>query len=313
MSNEPLLEEQAISTSVPAVSPPPGPEGSKLRRAVGTFLEGARRFVRTEPLGAVSLAVVVLFVLVALFAPWIAPYDPVRQFRTDLLSPPSASFWLGTDEVGRDLLSRVIFGARTSLMIALGVTLCGLIVGTVIGLLSGYFGRWPDMVLQRISDAIQAVPPLVLLLFLAVLLGPSIRNTIIALSVVVIPQFNRIVRGEAIRLREEPFVEAARATGAGHLRIMTKHLLRNLLAPMFTLATLVFASVMIVESALSFLGIGTPPPTPSWGRMLSDGLRYVERAPWIVLSPGIALSVAVFGFNLLGDALRDFFDPRLRR
>lgn len=162
-------------------------------------------------------------------------------------------------------------------------------------------------------DAIQSVPPLVLLLFMAVVLTPSIQGTIIALVVVITPSFNRVVRAETLRIREEPYLEAARATGAGVLRIMRRHILPNMVAPLVTMSSLLFASVIIAESALSFLGIGTPPPTPSWGLMLSEGVRYVEIAPWMVIAPAIVLSAAVFAFNLLGDALRDFLDPRLHR
>jgi peptide/nickel transport system permease protein len=272
-----------------------------------------RDFARAQPLGAAALLLITVFVLAALLAPWIAPHDPLEQFRRDILAEPSAQFPLGTDDLGRDVLSRAIHGARTSLLVGVATTAVSLVLGTAIGVVSGYAGRAVDVVLQRVMDAVQAVPGIVLLLFIAVVLGPSVRNTVIALTVVITPSFNRIARAETLRIREERYVEAARATGAGVPRILALHVLPNLLAPVLTLGSLIFASVIIAESALSFLGIGAPPPTPSWGLMLSEGVRYVERAPWIILVPAVLLSLAVFGFNLLGDALRDHLDPRLAR
>jgi len=276
-------------------------------------VSAVRQFVRAQPLGAIALVLITVFVLAALLAPWIAPHDPLEQFRRDILSEPSARFPLGTDDLGRDVLSRAIHGARTSLLVGVATTAASLVLGTAIGVVSGYFGRAVDVVLQRVMDAVQAVPGIVLLLFIAVVLGPSVRNTVIALTVVITPSFNRIARGETLRIREERYVEAARATGAGVPRILLRHVLPNLLASVLTLGSLIFAGVIIAESALSFLGIGAPAPTPSWGAMLSEGVRYVERAPWIVLVPAALLSLAVFSFNLLGDALRDHLDPRLQR
>lgn len=271
-----------------------------------------RAFLTAQPLGAVGLVLITLFVLTAIFAPWLAPHDPLQQFRHDMLAPPSGSFLLGTDDLGRDVLSRVIYGARTSLFIGFVTTAVSLVLGTLLGIVSGYFGRVVDVVLQRVMDAVQAIPGIVLLLFIAVVLGPSIRNTIIALTVVITPSFNRIARGETLRVREERYIEAARATGASVVRILARHVLPNVFAPVLTLGSLIFAGVIIAESALSFLGIGAPPPTPSWGLMLSDAVRYVERAPWLIIVPSVVLSLAVFSFNMLGDALRDHLDPRLR-
>jgi len=276
-------------------------------------LMALRTFVRAQPLGAVALVLITVFVLAAILAPWIAPHDPLEQFRRDILAEPSAQYPLGTDDLGRDVLSRAIHGARTSLLVGVATTGLSLVLGTAIGVVSGYFGRAVDVVLQRVMDAVQAVPGIVLLLFIAVVLGPSVRNTVIALTIVITPSFNRIARGETLRIRQERYVEAARATGAGVPRILFRHVLPNMFASVLTLGSLIFAGVIIAESALSFLGIGAPPPTPSWGAMLSEGVRYVERAPWIILVPAALLSAAVFSFNLLGDALRDHLDPRLQR
>jgi peptide/nickel transport system permease protein len=295
---------------------PPTPRSSEApprRRGPAAFWTGLKRFVRTEKLGAVSLALITIFVIMAVFAPLLAPYDPLLQNRRNLTEAPSGTFLLGTDDLGRDVLSRLIYGARSSMIVSVVTTVVSLVLGTVIGVASGFFGRRKDTVIQRLMDAIQSVPPLVLLLFLAVVLTPSMSSTIIALTIVITPSFNRVARAETMRIREETYIEAARATGSSSLRTMVKHVLPNMAAPMMTMASLLFAGVIIAESALSFLGIGTPPPTPSWGGMLSSGARYVELAPWMILAPGLILSIAVFAFNLLGDALRDFFDPRLQR
>ncbi|NEK57682.1 ABC transporter permease [Geodermatophilus sabuli] len=295
---------------------PPTPSSSEApprRRGAAAAWAGLKRFIRTEKLGAVSLALITVFVVMAVFAPLLAPYDPLQQFRRNLTEAPSGTFWLGTDDLGRDVLSRLIYGARSSMIVSVVTTVVSLVLGTLIGVTSGFLGKRKDMVIQRLMDAIQSVPPLVLLLFLAVVLTPSMSSTIIALTIVITPSFNRVARAETMRIREETYIEAARATGSSSLRTMVKHVLPNMAAPMMTMASLLFAGVIIAESALSFLGIGTPPPTPSWGGMLSSGARYVELAPWMIIAPGLILSVAVFAFNLLGDALRDFFDPRLQR
>lgn len=272
------------------------------------------RFIREQPLGAVALLLIAMFVTLAALAPWIAPYDPLAQDRGQIMMSPSPEHLQGTDELGRDVLSRAMFGARTSLLISVATLLVGGLIGLVTGIISGYFGgTWIDSIIQRCMDALMAVPSIVLLLFIAALLGPSMRNTVIALSLLVIPSFNRVARGEMLRIREETYVEAARSVGCGTWRILTRYGLPNLMAPLFVLTSLLFAIVLIAESALSFLGIGTPPPTPSWGRMLSEGSRSLEIAPWIALFPGLALSANVLAFNLLGDALRDFLDPKQRR
>jgi peptide/nickel transport system permease protein len=270
--------------------------------------------VKEQPFGAVALALIAFFVGMAILSPWLAPYNPLEQDRAHIMAPPSGAHLFGTDELGRDLLSRTMAGARTSLLISVSTLAVGGLIGLVLGILSGYFGgSWVDTVIQRCMDSLMAVPSIVLLLFIAALLGPSIRNTVIALSLLVIPSFNRVARGEMLRIREETYVEAARSIGCSTWRILTRYGLPNLMAPLFVMASLLFAVVLIAESALSFLGIGTPPPTPSWGRMLSEGSASMEIAPWIALFPGIALSVSVLAFNLLGDAMRDFLDPKQRR
>jgi peptide/nickel transport system permease protein len=276
-----------------------------------TARRGLRHLVRTQPLGVVALALIALFVLAAVLAPVLAPFDPVAQHRESFQQPPSAQFLMGTDDLGRDIFSRVLYGARTSLLVSVATLTAGGIIGIAIGVASGYVGGSAlDTALQRVMDTLMAIPGIVLLLFVAALLGPSVRNTVIALSLLVIPSFNRVARGEMLRIREELYIESARASGCSTWRILRRHGLPNLLAPLLVVTSLLFAIVIIAESALSFLGIGTPPPTPSWGAMLSEGSRYMEIAPWMVVFPGGILTVAVLAFNLLGDALRDFFDPK---
>lgn len=272
------------------------------------------RFILTQPLGAVALFIIAGLVVAAVFAPLIAPFDPITQNRANFQSPPGGKFLMGTDDLGRDVFSRVLFGARTSLLVSVATVLIAGSLGVAIGTLSGYYGgRWVDSLIQRIMDTLMAVPGLVLLLFIAALLGPSIRNTIVALSLLVVPSFNRVARGEMLRIREEPYVEAARASGSGVVRILVRHGLPNMFAPLVVIGSLMFAVVLIAESALSYLGIGTPPPTASWGRMLSEGTKFLETSPWMVVFPGGILTIAVLAFNLLGDSLRDFLDPKRTR
>lgn len=272
------------------------------------------RFVRTQPLGAVALLMIAIFVIAAVFAPLIAPFSPTEQFREHFNARPGGDFLMGTDHLGRDIFSRILYGARTSLIVSVVTVVVAGTVGTVLGTVSGYFGgRWIDTVFQRLMDTLMAIPGLVLLLFIAALLGASVRNTIIALSLLVVPAFNRVARGEMLRIREEPFVEAARVNGCSTLRILVRHGLPNQAAPLMVIASLMFAIIIIAEASLSFLGIGTPPPTASWGLMLADGRQYMETAPWMVVFPGAVLTVAVLAFNLLGDALRDFLDPKRSR
>ncbi|GLZ06229.1 peptide ABC transporter permease [Actinomadura sp. NBRC 104412] len=303
------MSREAVADPRPVPKTGEAAHAATRRRSVAAIVA----FARAQPTGAVCLVLILLFVLAAIAAPLAAPYDPLQQHRADLLASPGARYPLGTDALGRDVLSRILYGARTSLLIGVATILLSVVIGTFFGILSGLLGRGVDIVVQRVMDAVHAIPPIVLLLFISATLGPSLPNVIIALVVVITPGFNRLARGETLRIREETYVEAARATGAGLLRIMGRHVLPNLLASMFTLATVSFAGVIIAESALSFLGLGAPPPTPSWGGMLSDGLQYVTEAPWLVLVPAIVLSLAVFAFNLVGDALRDHLDPRMKR
>ena len=274
----------------------------------------AMRFLaRRYPLGAIGGAIMVVFALTALLAGLIAPYDPLATNSAHSLAPPGTAHWMGADNFGRDVYSRILHGARISLAVGIGSTALGCLFGVILGLLSGYLAGWVDLLVQRLIDILQALPLLVLALVMAAALGPSIRNTIIAIAIPLIPTVARVIRANTLALRELPFVEAARAIGMSDLRIALRHVLPNTLAPLIVLATAQFGSAILTEAALSFLGLGIPEPFPSWGRMLSESAaEYVRTAPWLVIFPGLAISLVVFGTNLLGDAVRDFLDPRQR-
>jgi len=256
---------------------------------------------------------VLAIVLMAIFAGWITAFDPTSTSARDSLAKPGAVHLLGADFMGRDMWSRIVFGARISLAVGIGSTTLGCLLGVSAGLSSGYFGGWLDLITQRLMDMLQSLPLLVLALVMAAALGPSIQNTIIAISIPLVPTVARVIRSNTLMLREMPFVEAARAIGMSEVAIAVRHVLPNTLAPLIVLATAQLGSAILVEAALSFLGLGIPEPYPSWGRMLSESAaEYVRTAPWLVVYPGLAISLAVFGTNLLGDALRDVLDPRLR-
>ena len=265
------------------------------------------------PLGAIGAVIMVVFVFLAVFADYLTVFDPLSTNAAISLARPGGSHWLGTDFMGRDMYSRIIYGARISLAVGLGSTALGCSIGVALGLASGYLGGWTDLVIQRVVDILQGMPLLVLALVMAAALGPSLGNTIVAISIPLIPYSARVIRSNTLILRELPFVEAARAVGMSELRIALRHILPNTLAPLIVLATAQLGAASLTEASLSFLGLGIPEPHPSWGRMLSESAaEYMRTAPWLVIFPGIAISLAVFGTNLLGDALRDMLDPRLR-
>jgi len=268
-----------------------------------------RRLVRRR--GAMAgLAIIVLVVLVAVLAPWIAPYDPAQQSWTAVRKPPSAAYWLGTDEVGRDLLSRIILGARASLSAGLISVAIAIGVGVPFGLLAGYVGGLTDGLISRITDAMLACPFLILAIALAAFLGPSLGNAMIAIGVTATPLFVRLTRGQVLSVKSEDYVEAARAVGNPHWRIAFRHILPNVLPALLVQATLTIATAIIAEASLSFLGLGQQPPAPSWGSMLNSAQRFLINAPWMAVWPGLAIFLTVLSFNLLGDGLRDALDPR---
>ena len=283
--------------------------GANVNSRLGTLLFFARRY----PLGAVGAIIVLLFVSTALFADFITSYNPTSTNSKHSLARPFGEHLLGADFMGRDMWSRIVYGARISLAVGVGSTLLGCLIGVSIGLASGYFGGWLDLVSQRLIDIMQALPLLVLALIMAASLGPSLGNTIIAISIPLVPQVARVIRSNTLALREMPFVEAAKAVGMSEWAIAVRHVLPNTIAPLIVVATAQLGSAILTEAALSFLGLGIPEPHPSWGRMLSESAaEYVRTAPWLVIFPGVAISLAVFGTNLLGDAIRDILDPRQR-
>ncbi len=248
--------------------------------------------------------------LLALFAPWIAPYDPIATSWSLVRKAPSAAHWFGTDEVGRDLLSRVIWGARASLSAGVIAVAIAVGVGVPLGMLAGYVGGWFDILVGRLTDAMLAVPFLILAIALAAFLGPSLGNAMIAIGITATPIFVRLARGQVLAARSEDWVEAARAVGNPPARILLRHIFPNILPPIMVQATLAIAAAIIAEASLSFLGLGQQPPSPSWGSMLNTAQRFLTQAPWMAIFPGFAIFLTVLAFNLFGDGLRDAFDPR---
>ncbi len=259
-----------------------------------------------------GLAVVTFFVAVALLAPFIAPYDPIATSWTTIRKPPSALHWFGTDENGRDMLSRVIWGARASLTAGVISVSIALAIGVPVGMLAGYVGGWVDALISRITDAMLACPFLILAIALAAFLGPSLGNAMIAIGITATPIFVRLTRGATMAVKVEDYVEAARAVGNPHRRIAIRHILPNIIPPVMVQATLAIAAAIIAEASLSFLGLGQQPPAPSWGSMLNTAQRFIEQAPWMAIFPGLSIFIVVLAFNLFGDGLRDALDPRHR-
>ena len=272
--------------------------------AVGQF--------RRSVVGLVGLALVLVFLGVTGLAPWLAPYDPIHADFANVLAPPSWPHPFGTDDIGRDILSRVIYGSRISLSAGLAPVLFALAVGLPLGLLAGYAGGTIDNVLMRAVEVILAFPTLVLALGITAILGPKLSHALLAIGLVFVPNFARLIRGQVLSVRENDFVTAARALGGSDTRVVLQHVLPNCVAPLLVQSSFAISFAILVEAALSFLGLGTQPPTPSWGIMLSQGRGYLEQAPWLGAFPGLAIFLTVLGFNLMGDGLRDALDPRLK-
>jgi peptide/nickel transport system permease protein len=285
----------------------------KLSAGMQTLSKGLWRLVREKPLGAFGGMLVLVLMLCAIFAHWIAPYPYDETNVRQRLKPPGAQFYLGTDNLGRDVFSRIIYGARISVTVGFGAVTLSVLLATIMGVTSGYFGGKVDVFVQRIVDAAMAFPPLVILLSIMAVLGPGLLNVILVLGIVPSANRSRVIRSATLSAKENQYVEAARAVGASDLRIILCYILPNIMAPIIIVATNALGAVILVEATLSFLGFGVPPPYPSWGEMLSgSGRSYMYKAPWMAIWPGVAISIAVFGFNMLGDALRDLLDPRLR-
>jgi peptide/nickel transport system permease protein len=289
--------------------------GATVRAAAATPREATparrawRRLLRRRS-AMFGLCVVLLFVIIALCASWIAPYDPVATSWGAVRKAPSQAFLFGTDELGRDVLSRVIWGARASLLAGLVSVAISMALGVPIGLAAGYIGGWTDSLISRLTDAMLAVPFLILAIALGAFLGPSLTNAMIAIGVSATPVFIRLTRAQVLVVKVEDFVEAARAVGNPQWRIALRHVLPNILPPLIVQSTLAIAAAVIAEASLSFLGLGQQPPAPSWGSMLNTAKNYVDNAPWMAIWPGLSIFLLVFSFNLLGDGLRDALDPR---
>ena len=273
----------------------------------------ARRVLRrfaSSPAALVGAFFVALFVILALLAPWLSPYEPTKPNFLAVRKPPSDLFWFGTDDLGRDVLTRLLHGARASLMAGVVSVTIAFAVGVPVGMLSGYLGRWIDSTIMRVVDALLAVPFLIFAIALAAFLGPSLTNAMIAIGISTSPIFARLARGQTLVVKVEEYVEAARAIGAPHWLILVRHIFPNILPPLLVQATLSIASAIIAEAALSFLGLGQQAPQPSWGSMLNTARSFLVQAPWMAIYPGIAIFVTALGFNLLGDGLRDALDPK---
>ena len=286
--------------------------GRSWRGSVGT-LRALGRFARRKPLGAIGAVIVVALLVMAVFAEQIAPYGYDESIRGARMQSPSATYWLGTDNLSRDIWSRIVYGARVSVTVGFATVGLAVVLATSVGVSSGYFGGAYDLVVQRVVDAWLSFPYLVIVLSVMAVLGPGLFNVVLSLAIIIAAVNSRVIRGATITIAHGTYVEAARALGCGHARIIVRHILPNVTATIIILATIGLGTAILAESALSFLGFGVPPPYPAWGAMLSgSGRTYMFRAPWMAIWPGVAISLAVFGFNMLGDALRDVLDPRLR-
>jgi len=282
---------------------------SRTRTALGSI----RSFLAQSPLNIVGVVLIGLFLFLVVFGSALAPHDPVRPNVAAKLQPPSSTYWFGTDELGRDVLSRVMSGAKYSLGVAFIILSIAVVVGTIVGLVAGYVGGLVDELLMRLTDLFLAFPALVLAMAIAATLGRNLQNTVIALTVVYWPWYARLVRGQVLWLKEREFVDAARSIGATPLRILTRHILPNTLAVIIVQLTLDVGYAVLATSGLSFLGLGAQPPTPEWGTMIAGARTFFREAWWYITFPGLALTLTVLGFNLLGDGLRDYLDPRTRR
>jgi peptide/nickel transport system permease protein len=281
--------------------------------AVARAWAAIQKFAVTKPLGAIGGVVILLMVLTAIFADVLTPYDPYEITQRLQFNPPSLEHWLGTDEFGRDIFTRLVYGARIALFIGLTAAFLGSTAGAILGVISAYLGGRVDLIMQRVMDVLLAFPLLILALAIISVLGRSIPNVVLAIAIPIIPRTARIVRSSALSIKENVYVEAAQAVGSAHWRVMARHIIPNVMAPYLIMLTAQFGNAILVEASLSFLGLGTAEPTPSWGLMLSGSApSYAEKAPWVAIFPGMAISLAVFGFNLFGDSLRDALDPRLR-
>ncbi|WP_059049612.1 nickel transporter permease [Paenibacillus senegalimassiliensis] len=272
----------------------------------------AWRAFRRNKIAMAGLIMIVFFVLIALLAPVIAPYDYKAQELADRLKPPSSEHWFGTDDLGRDLFTRVLYGARISLWVGTFSVVGSIILGTLLGILAGFYGKWVDMIISRMFDILLAFPSILLAIAIVAILGPSLQNALLAIAIVNIPTYGRLVRAKVLGLKNEEYITAARSIGMKDSGILLRHILPNSLTPIIVQGTLGIATAIIEAAALGFLGLGAQPPAPEWGKMLSDSRQFIATAPWTVVFPGVSIMLTVLAFNLMGDGLRDALDPRMK-
>lgn len=273
--------------------------------------EGWRRF-RENRIALVGLGIVIFFILLAILAPLIAPYSITEQNLTQRLQPPSSKHLFGTDDFGRDIFSRVIYGARISLWVGFFSMLGSVIVGSLLGIIAGYYGRWIDGIISRLFDIMLAFPSILLAIGIVTVLGPSLQNALIAIVVINVPNFGKLIRSRVLSIKQEEYIMASKAIGMSDMRILFHHILPNSMAPIIVQGTLAIATAIIEAAALGFLGLGAQPPNPEWGKMLADSKDFLTQAPWTMIFPGLAIMLTVLGFNLMGDGLRDALDPRMK-
>lgn len=286
-------------------------QNSNNAQAVGPWKVAWRTFKKSKT-ALFGTGIVLFFVLVAIFAPLLAPQGMNEQNMAVRLTPPSADYWFGTDDFGRDIFSRIILGARLSLVVGFSSVIVSAIVGSILGIVAGYYGKWIDTIISRIFDIMLAFPSILLAIAIVAILGPSLRNALIAIAIINIPNFGRLIRSKVLSVKEEEYIMAARAIGMGDLRILMRHVLPNSFSPIVVQGTLAIATAIIEAAALGFLGLGAQAPYPEWGKMLSDAKTYLMNAPWTMIFPGLSIMLVVLGFNLMGDGLRDALDPKMK-
>ncbi|MEI4770154.1 ABC transporter permease [Psychrobacillus sp. FJAT-51614] len=280
--------------------------------STGPWRDAWRSFSKNK-VALVGAVIVLFFVFLAVFGPWLAPQGINEQSIKDhRLLPPSSEFWFGTDDFGRDIFSRIIHGARISLGVGFFSVIGSVVVGSILGIIAGYYGKWVDMIISRVFDVMLAFPSILLAIAVVSVLGPSLRNALIAIAIINIPNFGRLIRSKVLSIKEEEYITSAKAIGMKDIRILFSHILPNSLAPVIVAGTLAIASAIIEAAALGFLGLGAQAPAPEWGKMLADARMFLRNAPWTMIFPGLAIMLTVLGFNLMGDGLRDALDPRMK-
>lgn len=283
----------------------------EVSKNVGPWREAWRGFKKSK-VAVVGAFIVLFFILLAIFGPYLAKEGINDQVMADRLQPPSAEYWLGTDDFGRDILSRIIHGARISLWVGFSSVIGSVVIGSILGIVAGYYGRWVDTIISRIFDIMLAFPSILLAIAIVAVLGPSLQNALIAIAIINVPNFGRLIRSKVLSIKEDEYITAAKAIGMKDVRILFSHILPNSMAPVIVQGTLAIATAILEAAALGFLGLGAQAPMPEWGKMLADSKNYLQSAPWTMIFPGLAIMLTVLGFNLMGDGLRDAMDPRMK-